>query len=979
MKNAICEAQQKICKYINGAKGAVALFLAILMVPFATIAASLINAGRINSAVAIFDEALCNASNSALGTYDEFLRSRFALMAMSQNTASGGTQYGHTSGGYTPEDLVSDVFNYYMEKNVGALSNTYNATDINAVGVYPLADTSVLLAGVLQASKVTVPAKLAIDWGSLDDMINKLTKPLKMVGDVESLLGGGADVVADIDDLNEKKDDLKTKIDDCNTARSEYDSAYSEFVSAANEFNTLIDNINAAQNTYNQKKTTYESKKSAVEELERQLQEKRERLQEMLDDTEHDYSAEIEELEEEIADLEEEIEEKSPGYETAFREYEQAGRTLQNYKDQFDGKRESVVTKKADYYTKIVALRDAIDKTCKAAVKFQDAAKSLASDAEGLITDTATVALDVAKSNNEKQQKELQQEADESVLHAHLAEMDGYPEFNEYFNKIKQDKESGISNLKEDAISMQNKEKIVEGLLDSAKSVNNGLVEFADRNLEAEYQVIYSQLDQLRIRVNDRAVPQSYNKLNYSDFYYQFSNPVNKAEVDEIIDNIEDEISNNAGWAMLKALVSFVKALFKLSVLYDPELKSTVNESLYAPNGGLPSKIDRSIHSLDSPYADEDLELSNSYRTILNTYSSEQIYSTEVLAPSSFERMMGYIDQLMKLLGEFKLSKLKEIFNTAGSIIDELCQTSFADLIEGLAKSIMNKALLVGYISYNTANRTTYSGKALTGAKFGLPSTEATKGYVFSGAETEYIYNGSTSEVENQKSAFRALWIMRMLMDLPAIFTDYTVESLATGVGSVTFGLGTIIVYAVFIAAEGVVDTIILANSGTIPMIKSFVYLTPQGLPKLIQALTSLTLNKSLQKTIYEKSTACAEKMEKQLDSSKVSYPSFDDYQSQSKAADDKFSNIFTWDYTKSLQLILLLTRRSSTMLNRLADIVEMEAAYNAQKGAATYLFNLDKSFTYLRASGNFTSNVFIKISEESDLTSKKRVIYNGY
>ena len=40
--------------YINGTKGVISLFLAILMVPFATIAGSLVNAARINSAVAVF-------------------------------------------------------------------------------------------------------------------------------------------------------------------------------------------------------------------------------------------------------------------------------------------------------------------------------------------------------------------------------------------------------------------------------------------------------------------------------------------------------------------------------------------------------------------------------------------------------------------------------------------------------------------------------------------------------------------------------------------------------------------------------------------------------------------------------------------------------------------------------------------------------------------------------------------------------------
>ena len=125
-------------KYINGTNGVISLFLAILMVPFASIAGALVNSARINSSVAIFDEALCSASNSTLGTYDNFLRERFGLLAMDQNTASGGS-------GYSAQQLIQDTFSKYMDKNINVLSNTYDTSTVSATGVYPLADTDVLL------------------------------------------------------------------------------------------------------------------------------------------------------------------------------------------------------------------------------------------------------------------------------------------------------------------------------------------------------------------------------------------------------------------------------------------------------------------------------------------------------------------------------------------------------------------------------------------------------------------------------------------------------------------------------------------------------------------------------------------------------------------------------------------------------------------------------------------------------------------
>lgn len=72
---------------INGTKGVISLFLAILMLPFTIFVGALVNANRVNSAASIFDEALCNAANSTLGTYTPFLKKQFSACLLS-NTMS---------------------------------------------------------------------------------------------------------------------------------------------------------------------------------------------------------------------------------------------------------------------------------------------------------------------------------------------------------------------------------------------------------------------------------------------------------------------------------------------------------------------------------------------------------------------------------------------------------------------------------------------------------------------------------------------------------------------------------------------------------------------------------------------------------------------------------------------------------------------------------------------------------------------------
>lgn len=77
--------------------------------------------------------------------------------------------------------------------------------------------------------------------------------------------------------------------------------------------------------------------------------------------------------------------------------------------------------------------------------------------------------------------------------------------------------------------------------------------------------------------------------------------------------------------------------------------------------------------------------------------------------------------------------------------------------------------------------------------------------------------------------------------------------------------------------------------------------------------------------------------------------------------------------------IIIMLFSNSNALINRLADVIQMEASYNAATRIDSYVFDLDKSFTYLRASGSFSTNEFIKLSNASKIYSKERIVYRGY
>ena len=168
-------------------------------------------------------------------------------------------------------------------------------------------------------------------------------------------------------------------------------------------------------------------------------------------------------------------------------------------------------------------------------------------------------------------------------------------------------------------------------------------------------------------------------------------------------------------------------------------------------------------------------------------------------------------------------------------------------------------------------------------------------------------------------------------------------------------------------------DTLILVNGGDLPIVKTNVFLTPTGLMDMIGEFYKLKMSDAQKEQVYQKLTGVVKGVDENAE-----FPS--SYKDASK--DTGFSSVlggFTVDYTKTL-ILLMLFINTEAMLKRLGDVIQMEANYQSTKGRIDiYDFDLDKSYTYLRASGSFSTNEFIKLSDSGNLSSTRRVVYRGY
>lgn len=931
MKNSLYE--KIFCRYINGTKGVISLFLAILMVPFISIAGALLNAARINSAVAIFDEALCNASNSTLGTYDAFLKKRFGLLAMAQS-GSGGSSY-------TAQDFISETFQFYMEQNLGVLSNTYISAESSAAGVYPLADTDVLLSEVLEYSKYTIPTELVINGLSLDSLLSTLTGGMDRLENVVKMADSGVGLATSFDEAQENMDILYDKLVDCEGKRGDYNVSHSSFSTAVNNYNSKVDEMKVEVGKCEAEVTAAEAElSSARAELETSY------------DEETGYSAAAQA--------------RVSAAETALQEAkDKLQETIEKYHNELIPLRSAANTSKTDYASKIYALADAVEAAGEA---ISEAQESVIDVIEG----GASFAGDVATTVYAERQHAISENT--KTLEAYKKDAQKWGSDNDVYRWEKQ-----IEENKKAEVNSKNQEKILtEATKKTSKAVSE-IDEFAREQYKAWYTEYAANIRSLGRQVTSFSIPTEDERTgDIHSLYIEVNLPLSSQYVKELMENLGANVAESSLIAIVKALVGFIEALFKLKSRFDPDLNATVHNSSYSSIGGLPSRKDRSVYSLGSDFQAEDKAQSDHYKEVMGKYSSSGLNTSCV---SDFQRTVHAVINDIKTISELKwdwkhvLSSLAKLVSTVISLAGHLLSLAF-QMDKVIKNAVYERVLLAGYLGYNTANRTTYTGSALTGGKYNLADPGSASQKAFCGAETEYIIRGNMSEQQNQEDVFYIIYVIRAFCNVPVILLNAEVESIAASAGAATFGVGTFVTYILYTLAEPFIDTMILVNGGDIPIIKSVVYLTPSGVVPMINEFFHLTLNEAQKNEAYKEVVKVMQGIGRDegfAENYADAVSAFGPGTGLTGDGDtDKIINSFSLNYTKMLILIMLFLN-TEDMLNRLSDIIQMEAALDTES------FNLDKSYTYLRASGSFSSNEFIRLSDADMLNSTERITYRGY
>jgi len=195
---------------VNGTKGMLSIFLALVVSPLLMSTFIFIEYARIQSIQELMKEVMGSSLYSTLGHYDDYVEERFDLLSISQ------------------KDDVNTTYQGYMKANMNALGKGASIQSMEASGQHSLGSASILKQQIYEASEYTVMAQAMWDGFDLDRIKKKLDglpgmKQLNAGAEVANKAVGYAndtkDMINSVNDFQEKAKDFKEK---CQNYKTKY-------------------------------------------------------------------------------------------------------------------------------------------------------------------------------------------------------------------------------------------------------------------------------------------------------------------------------------------------------------------------------------------------------------------------------------------------------------------------------------------------------------------------------------------------------------------------------------------------------------------------------------------------------------------------------------------------------------------------------------------------------------------------------------
>lgn len=497
----------------------------------------------------------------------------------------------------------------------------------------------------------------------------------------------------------------------------------------------------------------------------------------------------------------------------------------------------------------------------------------------------------------------------------------------------------------------------VSTAIDAATSSSDQIVDSVEailqRTSDAEILAMRRALSSLQDTVDAYTVTASSSLPTYYDgVYYVEVTFLNPDDIWNLLNRQNNQLQNSEGlWTALDAIGAFFGTMAKIQLLYDGSCCAVVSEPM-------------------DPGTNLTYQMITDITTILESLALAAGIITWPIFMAKLADLWAAITDLFASL-----------FAYIAQIVDNILNLSYEGLLFNL------------YLMYNLPNRTNYtSGKGLTGYAFhdraippalgsGTPTSGALSAITslahtfsadgsdstFVGAEFEYILEGRASEIGNQVLAFVDLYFLRMLLDVVPIFCNQEVQWMANLANLLGVGW---LVYLLEILCEPLVDTLLLVNGEKVSIWLSPIYLTPSGIPKLIDKVVNFELTPDQQSQAED----TVHKLTNIPHLSGVSPGSTNPFVDYAKG-------LIELSYEEHLMLVLTVTGNREHSLRRFQNLITMDAQTQYALDNPGMTFDLGQSYTALEATASGTVPQLLPIPALSSrsLFSMERTLYRGY
>lgn len=917
-------------KYINGGNGVISLFLVAIMVPFVTLADFLVESARYHSAVTVLDEAMDSASLSVMADYDQYLYDRFGLLAVDNN-----------------KNIFRD-YSFFLEQNTESL-HAWGLNDISAQGKYALTDEKILQKQIAEFSQYSAPAALVNDLG-LADLITTLEKMTKLT-DIFKIVTGVGDTTDALLSMAHSLKDLKDVAGSFETAKADYDAKF-------NAFETAYNHLAATIGEYNQKKykvneiekrinefdeiSVINSKIAGIQNELEELEEKKNNNEITLEEYENIKNTKNEELDVLNKDLETAL----AKHEDLKRELQAAQEELKVTENNLSEAKKSFTIAKTEYSTSIETVIKCLD-------TYQENGDQVMEDVESLLTSAVDLGFQIEETNASNKQKQEELKEEKKKLEKKYNSTEDI-QLKEQYQESIQKMEEQIQDFEASGKSIAGSGEAAKGEVSSyAKDIQESMKGYKKEKL-GQYVKDLIEIKRRLKELNSSSLTAN-STLDKSLYYIALQDGfLTSNSIQILMDTLKEKIMGGSVQELLDAFGSGLRALFKTNLFYDTRLTSFLEE-------------DTGIGTSDMELMIQDF---SKLIDLLDGTASVVPLVTLVNVAFHLNEIVQTVISLTKHFVDFLSGIATRAIVAVSEILSEQCGDKIL-VDEYLLKTCSNRLDIED--DGEMGGKNPFTGYSFANVKFakhdnqlpiigGIESLkqlfeESKNGgtdIMFSGAEAEYILTGGRSEACNQATVFFQIYLVRLILDSGKVFTDAEVNTIAAAATICSF-----VVKLLYFFTEPLIDTILIVNDSSVPLLKKVVYLTPSGISSLVKQVVNLGLSTEDQnKLVNDAGRIC-----------KVNPAAVKEIGDDGKG--------IKWKYENYLFVLMLLSLDNKTAMERFDNLVCLEAkAHYGQEN-----FSMDRAYTCIEGSvkGKFDPVLPLGGLAVNGIFEQKRSRMRGY